>query len=192
MVSRKGQAVRFHEDGARAMGRDTSGVRGMDVSGKDDAVLAMDVARDDEELLVVTENGYGKRTAIDQYRKTNRGAKGVGTIKLTEAKGALAGALVVREHQELVFISREGMVQRTGVRGISRYGRLSQGVRVMNIRDDDVGQRGRAGDGVRAPTATRRRGRRAALVRGAGEADERRAGGAAMPTAAPDELDAAE
>jgi DNA gyrase subunit A len=138
MVSRKGQAVRFHEDGARSMGRDTSGVRGMDVSGADDAVLAMDVARDDDELLVVTENGYGKRTGIDQYRKTNRGAKGVGTIKLTEAKGALAGALVVREHQELVFISREGMVQRTGVRGISRYGRLSQGVRVMNIRGDDV------------------------------------------------------
>jgi DNA gyrase subunit A len=138
MVSRKGQAVRFHEDGVRATGRDTSGVRGMDVSGADDAVLAMDVARDDDELLVVTENGYGKRTQIDQYRKTNRGAKGVGTIKLTEAKGALAGALVVREHQELVFISREGMVQRTGVRGISRYGRLSQGVRVMNLRDDDV------------------------------------------------------
>jgi DNA gyrase subunit A len=138
MVSRKGQAVRFHEDGARAMGRDTSGVRGMDVSGPDDAVLAMDVARDDDELLVVTENGYGKRTGIDQYRKTNRGAKGVGTIKLTEAKGALAGALVVREHQELVFISREGMVQRTSVRGISRYGRMSQGVKVMNIRGDDV------------------------------------------------------
>jgi DNA gyrase subunit A len=138
MVSRKGQAVRFHEDGARAMGRDTSGVRGMDVSGPDDAVLAMDVARDDQELLVVTENGYGKRTSISEYRKTNRGAKGVGTIKLTEAKGALAGALVVREHQELVFISVGGMVQRTGVRGISRYGRLSQGVRVMNMKSDDV------------------------------------------------------
>jgi DNA gyrase subunit A len=137
MVSRKGQAVRFHEDGARAMGRDTSGVRGMDVSGPDDAVLAMDVARDDQELLVVTENGYGKRTSISEYRKTKRGAKGVGTIKLTESKGALAGALVVREHQELVFISVGGMVQRTGVRGISRYGRLSQGVRVMNMKDDD-------------------------------------------------------
>jgi DNA gyrase subunit A len=138
MVSRKGQAVRFHEDGVRAMGRDTSGVRGMDVSGKDDAVLAMDVARDEQELLVVTENGYGKRTPISEYRKTNRGAKGVGTIKLTEAKGALAGALVVREHEELVFISVGGMVQRTAVRGISRYGRLSQGVRVMNMKDDDV------------------------------------------------------
>jgi DNA gyrase subunit A len=98
----------------------------------------MDVARDDQELLVVTENGYGKRTAISEYRKTKRGAKGVGTIKLTEAKGALAGALVVREHQDLVFISQNGMVQRTGVRGINRYGRTSQGVRVMNLREGDV------------------------------------------------------
>jgi DNA gyrase subunit A len=138
MVSRKGQAVRFHEDALRAMGRDTTGVRGMDVSGKDDAVLAMDVARSDQELLVVTENGYGKRTPIDQYRKTNRGTKGVGTIKLTEAKGALAGALVVREHQDLVFISTAGMVQRTAVRGISQYGRLSQGVRVMNMKLEDT------------------------------------------------------
>jgi DNA gyrase subunit A len=119
------------------MGRDTSGVRGMDLAGEDDAVLAMDVARDDQELLVLTENGYGKRTSVAEYRKTNRGTKGVGTIKLTERKGALAGALVVREHEELVFISESGMVQRTGVRGISRYGRLSQGVRLMNLKDED-------------------------------------------------------
>jgi DNA gyrase subunit A len=138
MVSRKGQAVRFHEDATRPMGRDTSGVRGMDVASKGDGVLAMDVARDDDDLLVVTENGFGKRSQIDQYRKTNRGTKGVGTIKLTDAKGALAGALVVREHDGLVFISRDGMVQRTAVRGINRYGRLSQGVKVMNVRDDDV------------------------------------------------------
>ena len=118
------------------MGRDTSGVRGMDV-GDDGEVIAMDVARDDQELLVVTENGYGKRTRIDQYRKTSRGAKGVMTIKLTESKGALGGALVVREHQELVFISQEGMVQRTAVRGISQQGRAATGVRVMNIRDED-------------------------------------------------------
>jgi DNA gyrase subunit A len=97
----------------------------------------MDVARDDQELLVVTENGYGKRTRIDQYRKTSRGAKGVKTIGLTESKGALGGALVVREHQELVFISQNGLVQRTGVRGISQQGRAATGVRVMNIRDDD-------------------------------------------------------
>jgi DNA gyrase subunit A len=137
MVSRAGLTVRFSEDDARAMGRDTSGVRGMDV-GADGEVIAMDVAKDDMDLLVVTENGFGKRTLVGEYRKTNRGAKGVKTIALTETKGGLAGALVVREHQDLVFISREGMVQRTAVKGINRYGRGAQGVKVMNVRDDDV------------------------------------------------------
>jgi DNA gyrase subunit A len=137
MVSRSGQAARFNETQARPMGRDTSGVRGMNVSQSGNAVLAMDVARDDQELLVVTENGYGKRTPISDYPVKGRGTMGVKTITLTENKGALAGALVVREHQELVFISQNGMVQRTSVRGINRYGRASQGVKVMNIRDDD-------------------------------------------------------
>jgi DNA gyrase subunit A len=137
MVSRSGQAARFSEEKVRAMGRDTSGVRGMNVSQKGNAILAMDVARDDQELLVVTENGYGKRTPISDYPVKGRGTMGVKTISLTENKGALAGALVVREHQELVFISQNGMVQRTSVRGINRYGRSSQGVRVMNIRDED-------------------------------------------------------
>jgi DNA gyrase subunit A len=137
MVSRSGQAARFSESQVRSMGRDTSGVRGMNVSQKGNAVLAMDVARDDQELLVVTENGYGKRTAISDYPVKGRGTMGVKTIALTENKGALASALVVREHQELVFISQNGMVQRTSVREINRYGRASQGVKVMNIRDDD-------------------------------------------------------
>jgi DNA gyrase subunit A len=101
-------------------------------------VIAMDVARDDMDLLVVTENGYGKRTQVGQYRKTNRGAKGVKTIGLTEKKGALGGALVVREHQELVFISVGGMVQRTSVQGISQQGRSATGVRVMNLKDEDL------------------------------------------------------
>ena len=137
MVSKAGLTVRFAESDARSMGRDTTGVRGMDV-GKGGEVIAMDVARDDMDLLVVTENGYGKRTRIDQYRKTNRGAKGVKTIGLTEKKGALAGALVVREHQDLVFISVGGMVQRTGVAGISQQGRSATGVRVMNLKDEDL------------------------------------------------------
>jgi DNA gyrase subunit A len=137
MVSRSGQAARFSESQTRPMGRDTSGVRGMNVSQKNNSVLAMDVARDDQELLVVTENGYGKRSEISDYPVKGRGTMGVKTITLTENKGALAGALVVREHQELVFISQNGMVQRTSVRGINLYGRASQGVRVMNIRDDD-------------------------------------------------------
>src|SRR4051812_19843765 len=137
MVSHAGLAVRFKEEDARAMGRDTSGVRGMDVSGEGNYVLAMDVARPGQDLLVVTEGGYGKRTGIDEYRLTSRGAKGVKTITFTEAKGLLAGALVVRDHQELVFISQNGMVQRTAVRGINRYGRTSQGVKLMNLREGD-------------------------------------------------------
>jgi DNA gyrase subunit A len=137
MVSRSGQASRFEEAKVRSMGRATGGVRGMNVSQKGNAVLVMDVARPDQDLLVVTENGYGKRTAIDDYPIKGRGTMGVKTIALTDKKGALAGALVVREHQELVFISINGMVQRTAARGINRYGRASQGVRVMNVRDDD-------------------------------------------------------
>jgi DNA gyrase subunit A len=137
MISRAGLAVRFAESDVRAMGRDTTGVRGMGVGARGE-VIAMDVARDDMDLLVVTENGYGKRTQIAQYRKTNRGAKGVKTIGLTERKGGLAGALVVREHQELVFISVGGMVQRTAAGGISQQGRSATGVRLMNLKEEDL------------------------------------------------------
>jgi DNA gyrase subunit A len=138
MVSRNGKAVRFSESVVRSMGRDTSGMKGMNVAQKGNWVLAMDVATDDQELLVVTENGYGKRTALSDYPRKGRGTMGVKTIELTQTKGGLAGALVVREHEELVFISHEGMVQRTSVRGINRYGRAAQGVRLMNLKEDDV------------------------------------------------------
>ncbi|MCW2966583.1 MAG: gyrase, subunit, partial [Solirubrobacteraceae bacterium] len=138
MVSRNGQASRFEESRVRGMGRSTAGVKGMNVAQKGNAVLEMDVARPDQDLLVVTENGYGKRTAMDDYPIKGRGTMGVKTIALTDKKGALAGALVVREHQDLVFISTTGMVQRTSVRGINRYGRASQGVRVMNLKDGDT------------------------------------------------------
>jgi DNA gyrase subunit A len=138
IVSKSGYAARFNESRVRSMGRDTSGVRGMNVSGKGNRVLAMDVARDETELFVVTENGFGKRTSIADYPVKGRGTKGVKTIQLTDRKGGLAGALVVREHQELLFISQSGMVQRTSVRGISRMGRATQGVKVMNVREDTV------------------------------------------------------
>jgi DNA gyrase subunit A len=138
IVSRSGQAARFSEDAARPMGRDTAGVRGMNVSRGDNRVLAMDVVRPDTELLVVTDAGYGKRTPIEDYPVKGRGTMGVKTISLTKQKGGLAGALIVREHQELVFISQNGMVQRTAVKGISRQGRPAQGVRLMNLREDDV------------------------------------------------------
>jgi DNA gyrase subunit A len=138
MVARSGQAARFGEDQVRPMGRDTSGVKGMNVTRGDNWVLDMDVVQPDTDLLVVTENGYGKRTDIEEYPVKGRGTMGVKTVGLTEKKGALAGALIVREHHELVFISQNGMVQRTGVKGISKQGRPAQGVRLMNLRDDDM------------------------------------------------------
>jgi DNA gyrase subunit A len=142
LVSKSGHASRFSEKLVRPMGRDTSGVKGMNVSAKipgggANRVLAMDVARDESELFVVTENGYGKRTSVAEYPRKGRGTKGVLTIKLVEKKGGLAGALIVREHQDLLFISQNGMVQRTKAGGISKMGRATQGVRVMNLRDDD-------------------------------------------------------
>ncbi len=141
LVSKSGHASRFSEKAVRAMGRDTSGVKGMNVADKvngvPNRVLTMDVARDDAELFVVTENGYGKRTSVSEYPVKGRGTKGVLTAKLTEKKGGLAGALIVREHQDLLFISENGMVQRTNAGGISQMGRATQGVRVMNLRDDD-------------------------------------------------------
>ena len=172
MVSRSGYAARFNESRVRPMGRDTSGVRGMNVSEKDNAVLAMDVARDDTELFVVTENGFGKRTPITDYPVKGRGTKGVKTIQMTERKGALAGALIVREHQELVFISQSGMVQRTSVRGISKMGRSTQGVKVMNLRGDDtvsaVALVVESDADIGASTWRRERQRRRAAARGRG------------------------
>jgi DNA gyrase subunit A len=141
MVSKSGHAARFSEDAVRPMGRDTAGVKGMNVSGKvngvQNRVLTMEVAREDTELFVVTENGYGKRTTISEYPVKGRGTKGVLTARLTEKKGGLAGALIVREHEQLLFISHLGMVQRTSVKGISQMGRSTQGVRVMNMKDTD-------------------------------------------------------
>ena len=140
LVSKSGHATRFNEKQARPMGRGTAGVKGMNVSAKDNEVLSLDVvnAQDKKgELLVVTDNGYGKRTSLAEYPVKGRGAKGVLTAKLTAKKGGLAGARVVREGQELIFISQTGMVQRNAVSGISRMGRPTQGVRVMNLKKGD-------------------------------------------------------
>jgi DNA gyrase subunit A len=140
MVSKSGHAIRFNEKLARPMGRGTAGVKGMNVADKGNEVLSLDVVNHTDskgELLVVTENGYGKRTSISEYPVKGRGGKGVLTIKLTAKKGGLAGARVVRESQELIFISQTGMVQRNAVSGISRMGRPTQGVRLMNLKKGD-------------------------------------------------------
>ncbi len=133
MVSRKGQAIRFHEKDARPMGRATGGVRGMNLR-KGDAVIEINRAENDADLLVVTENGYGKRTRIDEYPVKGRGGLGVKTVQLTEAKGQLAGARVVREGYQVMLISTGGTVIRMSADDIKRLGRSTQGVIVVRLR----------------------------------------------------------
>ena len=136
MVSRKGQAIRFHERNARPMGRATGGVQGMRLR-KGDEVIEVGIAENDADLLVVTENGYGKRTRIDEYPVKGRGGLGVKTVQLTEARGQLAGARVVRDGHNVMLISTAGTVIRMPVDGIRRAGRSTQGVIVMRLRGDD-------------------------------------------------------
>jgi len=137
MVSRNGQAVRYSEKDVRPMGRDATGVAGMKLR-KGDEVIAVEIARDEQDLLVVTENGFGKRTRVEEYPTKGRGTMGVLTIRYTEARGRLAGAMIVRDGYEVMLISREGTIIRTAVEGISRMGRPTQGVRLMNLRGDDT------------------------------------------------------
>jgi DNA gyrase subunit A len=136
MVSRGGQAIRFHENAVRPMGRPASGVQGMRLRGVDE-VIEVDIARDDAELLVVTENGWGKRTRVSDYPAKGRGGLGVQTAKLVEGKGALVGAHVVREGMQVMLISDCGTVIRIPVEGIKRSGRATQGVIVMRLREGE-------------------------------------------------------
>ncbi len=136
MISKLGQAIRFHETEVRAMGRDTSGVAGMRMRG-DDEVISVNIAQDDSDLLVVTENGYGKRTRVGDYPIKGRGGMGVKTIQLTETKGTLAGARVVRDGYQVMLISTGGTVIRMPVEDVKRLGRATQGVIVMRLRGDE-------------------------------------------------------
>ncbi len=136
MVSAEGKAIKWDESDARPMGRDTMGVRGMNVKG-DDRVLGMEIAYPGSELFVVTERGYGKRTPVDQYPIQNRGGMGVKTIQVTAKKGRLAGMKIVMPGHELMLISDEGVVIRVKAEDISQLGRSTQGVKVMNVSEKD-------------------------------------------------------
>jgi DNA gyrase subunit A len=136
LVSRKGQAMRFHESEVRPMGRATSGVKGMGLR-KGDEVISASIARDDHDILVVTDQGYGKRTRVGDYPVKGRGGLGVKTVQLTEARGQLAGAGAVHEGAQLMLISNGGTVIRMGVSEIKRLGRATQGVIVMRLRGDE-------------------------------------------------------
>ncbi len=137
MVSRKGQAIRFHESDTRPMGRATGGVRGMNLR-KGDEVIEINRAENDADLLVITDHGYGKRTRIDEYPVKGRGGLGVKTVQLTEAKGKLAGARVVRSGYQVMLISTGGTVIKMAVDDIKRLGRSTQGVIVMRLKKSEL------------------------------------------------------
>jgi DNA gyrase subunit A len=140
MVSSQGKAIKWGEDQARPMGRDTMGVRGMRVKGdSEDYVLGMEIVPETAQLFVVTERGYGKRTDVAEYPQHNRGGMGVKTLAVTAKKGKLAGMKIVvpGENQELMLISQEGVVIRVKVEDVSKLGRATQGVKVMNVSETD-------------------------------------------------------
>ena len=136
MVSSAGKAILWDESEARAMGRGTMGVRGMNVPA-DAHVLGMEIAKPGTDLFVITEKGYGKRTPIAEYPEHHRGGQGVFTITMTEKKGLLAVMKIVAEDDEIMIMSEEGVCVRTPVSGISELGRSTQGVKVMNVADKD-------------------------------------------------------
>jgi DNA gyrase subunit A len=138
MVSRDGMTIRFNEDDVRAMGRSAAGVRGMKLKNGEDAVVSVDVARDDTAILIVTSAGYGKRTQLDKFNRQGRGGQGVRGIRLTGRKGFVAAAFMVGLDDEIVAMSQRGVTIRTAVRNISSQGRDATGVRVMNMDDDDT------------------------------------------------------
>lgn len=136
MVSSAGKAIMWDEGEARAMGRDTMGVRGMNVP-PIACVLGMEIVQPDTDLFVITEKGYGKRTSVQEYPEHHRGGQGVFTITMTEKKGLLAAMKIVSSEDEIMIMSEEGVVVRTPMSGISALGRSTQGVSVMKIADND-------------------------------------------------------
>lgn len=136
IVSSAGKAIQWDEEEVRAMGRDTQGVRGMNVQA-DAKVLGMEIVRPGSELFVITERGYGKRTSVEDYPIHHRGGQGVFTITMTAKKGLLAAMKIVEENDELMIITEEGVVVRTPVEGVSQLGRSTQGVHIMNVADKD-------------------------------------------------------
>jgi DNA gyrase subunit A len=132
MVSRNGQTIRFSEDAVRPMGRSAAGVIGMRLRDADE-VVSCDVARDDVDILIVTDAGYGKRTKLERFPRKGRGTMGVKGIKLTARRGYVVSAFMVGLDDEFFLISSGGVTIRTAARDVSSQGRDATGVRVMNL-----------------------------------------------------------
>ena len=135
MCSSNGRMVKFNENELRVMGRSASGVRGINLV--NDYCVGLEVTNDSMEALVVTKNGYGKKTLIENYRETKRGSKGVKTLKITEKNGNIIGFKTVNENCDLMIITKNGIIIRLDINNISLMGRVTQGVKLINVKDDN-------------------------------------------------------
>ncbi len=136
MISTAGKAIKWDEAEVRPMGRDTTGVKGMTVAGGV-TVLGMEISTEDCDMVVITDKGFGKRTAISDYPEQHRGGQGVNSIAITAKKGELAGMKIVKEDEDLLITTEEGVLIRTKASGISKLGRATQGVKIMDVADGD-------------------------------------------------------
>jgi DNA gyrase subunit A len=137
LAKANGKAIRFPEADVRPMGRSARGVRGVTVD-PDDEVIGMVTLERSGSIIVVTEKGYGKRTTIDEYRITRRGGKGIITVKASARNGRLVGIREVVDSDELMIITRNGIILRLAVSGVSMLGRNTQGVKMMNLDEGDA------------------------------------------------------
>ena len=138
MGLRSGKAIRFPEEKVRAVGRTAQGVKGVTLAGPEDEVVGMVIVVDgSKDVLVVSQNGYGKRSAVEDYRITNRGGKGVKTLSVTEKTGELVAILGVTDEDDLMVINKSGITIRTGADELRTMGRATQGVRLINLRKND-------------------------------------------------------
>ncbi len=139
LAIRSGKAIRFEEEKTRSMGRNASGVRGIRLSDDSDEVIGMITINDSESnVLVVSENGYGKRSSLEDYRITNRGGKGVKTISVTDKTGSLVAIKNVTDNDDLMIINKSGIAIRLAVESLRVMGRATQGVRLIKVRDGDA------------------------------------------------------
>ena len=136
MASSNGRMVRFNESAVRIMGRSASGVRGINL---DDGILVgMEIVEPNEYVLVITEKGYGKKTPVDEYRITNRGGKGVKTVNITEKNGSIVSFKTVDDSKDLMIITDSGIIIRLAVDKISTMSRVTQGVKLINLKEDSI------------------------------------------------------
>jgi len=135
---KSGKCIRFEEEKVRSMGRTASGVRGITLKDQNDEVVGMICVNDiNSSVLVVAENGYGKRSSIEEYRITNRGGKGVKTINITEKTGNLIALKNVSDEDDLMVINKSGITIRIGVDTLREMGRATQGVKIIKLKDED-------------------------------------------------------